>query len=200
MSRDRDVAAFGRRAQRYEAGWLGRVHRDIAERTIDVALRGPVPPPRRVLDVGCGPGYLLRRLASLLPEAVALVGVDASPEVVDVARAAADDERLRFSQAAAERLPFADGSFDLVVSTTSFDHWRDQQAGLGECARLLTVGGRLVVTDLFSLLLAPTLYTTHRGKARTKRRADRLLAAAGLRTIEWRDLYAVIIKTVVATK
>jgi SAM-dependent methyltransferase len=45
-----------------------------------------------------------------------------------------------------EVLPFPEGSFDLVVSTTSFDHWADQRAGLRECARVLAPGGWLVLT------------------------------------------------------
>ena len=51
------------------------------------------------------------------------------------------------------------------MSTTSFDHWSDQQAGLRECARVLVPGGRLMLVDLFSLWLAPTLTGGRRGKA-----------------------------------
>jgi len=43
----------------------------------------------------------------------------------------------------AERLPWPAATFDLVVSTTSFDHWADQRAGLAECARVLAPGGCL---------------------------------------------------------
>ena len=50
---------------------------------------------------------------------------------------------MRLEQAAAERLPFADASFDLVVSAMSFDHWADQELGLAECARVLRPGGSL---------------------------------------------------------
>ena len=44
---------------------------------------------------------------------------------------------MRLEQGAAERLPFADASFDLVVSAMSFDHWADQELGLAECAPVL---------------------------------------------------------------
>ena len=129
MARDRDVDAFDRRASGYESGRLGGLHRDIADRTIRIAL-AEAPDPRRVLDVGCGTGYLLRQMAARLPGAVDLAGVDAAPGMIEVARSAEPaDPRLRFSEGFAEALPHPAGSFDLVVSTTSFDHWADQGAG-----------------------------------------------------------------------
>lgn len=91
-------------------------------------------------------------------------------------------------------------SFDLVVSSTSFDHWVDQQTGLRECYRVLKPGGTLVLVDQFSLWLAPTLVGDRRDKARTKRRASRLLTTAGFGSLEWHDLYAVIIRAVAAAK
>jgi hypothetical protein len=100
----------------------------------------------------------------------------------------------------AERLPWPAASFDLVVSTTSFDHWADQRAGLAECARVLAPGGCLVLADLFSVLLLPTLLAGRGGKARTRRRAAYLLTVAGLHSPHWHRLYAVIIQAVTATK
>ena len=199
MARDRDVAAFGERAQRYDEGWLGQLHHQIADRTADLALTC-VPAPRQILDVGCGTGYLLGRLAARVPQAGVLAGIDASPAMIEVASGAAADDRLRFVAGGAERLPWPAATFDLVVSTTSFDHWADQRAGLAECARVLVPGGCLVLADLFSVLLAPTLLTGRRGKARTKRRATRLVMAAGLHSPQWHRLYAVIIQAVTATK
>jgi ubiquinone/menaquinone biosynthesis C-methylase UbiE len=199
MARDRDVAAFGERAQRYDQGWLGQLHHQIADRTADLAL-ACVPAPRRILDVGCGTGYLLGRLAARAPQAEALAGIDAAPAMIVAARAAAADDRLRFVVGAAERLSWPAASFDLVVSTTSFDHWADQQAGLAQCARVLAPGGCLVLADLFSVLLVPTLLGGRRGKARTKRRATELVTAAGLHSPQWHRLYTVIIQAVTAIK
>jgi ubiquinone/menaquinone biosynthesis C-methylase UbiE len=136
----RDVAAFEQRAARYEEGWIGRLHHQVADETAALA-RSVSPAPARVLDVGCGTGYLLRLLARQWPEASELAGLDPAPSMIEAAAASADDPRLRFSVGTAERLPFPDGSFDLVVTTTSFDHWSDQQAGLRECARVLAPGG-----------------------------------------------------------
>jgi ubiquinone/menaquinone biosynthesis C-methylase UbiE len=199
MAHDRDVAAFDERAPGYESGWLGKLHHDIADRTAELAL-SRCPAPRRILDVGCGTGYLLRELAARVPAAAELVGLDAAPAMIETARAAAHDDRLRFSAGVAERLPFPAETFDLVVTTTSFDHWADQRAGLAECARVLTPGGCLVLADLFSAWLWPTILLGRRDRARTKLRATRLLAAAGFRAPQWHDLYAVIIQTVTVTR
>jgi ubiquinone/menaquinone biosynthesis C-methylase UbiE len=194
----RDVAAFDERAPGYELGWRGRMHHDIAGRTAELAV-SVHPGPRRVLDVGCGTGYLLRLLAEGCPQATELAGIDAAPSMIAAAGRAAGDRRLRFTVGAAERLPYPDDAFDLVVSSTSFDHWADQRAGLGECARVLALGGHLVLADLFSPLLLPTLLAGRGGKARTPGRASQLLRAAGFRDLAWHDLYALIIKAVTAT-
>lgn len=198
MPPERDLAAFEARATSYEQGWRGRLHHDIADKTADLAL-STWPNPRRVLDVGCGTGYLLRSLSKRYPGADELTGVDPAPSMIEVATESIDDARLRFSTAVAEHLPFPDGTFDLVVSTTSFDHWSDQQQGLRECSRILTSGGSLILVDQFSLWLSPTLISSRRGKARTKRRASRLLQVAGFSSLAWHDLYSVIIKAVTAT-
>lgn len=199
MVHDRDVAAFEERASGYESGWLGRLHHDIADKAIDLALTGSAR-PRSVLDVGCGTGYLLRRLAARVPDALELTGIDAAPAMIQTARTMAGDSRIRFAEATAEELPYPERTFDLVISTTSFDHWADQRAGLAECARVLVPGGRLVLVDQFSGWLLPTLLASRRGKARTKRRATRLMADAGFPAPQWHDLYAVIIRAAVATR
>jgi ubiquinone/menaquinone biosynthesis C-methylase UbiE len=194
----RDVGAFNDRATGYDGGWRGRLHHTISDRTADLAVR-TVPSPNAVLDVGCGTGYLLHVLADRYPNAQQLAGIDAAPQMVEVARSVARDARLSFTQGAAESLGYPDHTFDLIVSTTSFDHWSDQLAGLIECARVLRPGGRIVLVDQFSPWLLPTLATSRRGKARTKRRADHLLLRAGFRSQQWHRVQAVIINGVTAT-
>lgn len=198
MPPHRDLAAFDERAAGYEQGWRGRLHHEIGERTARLAMSRSQSPDR-VLDLGCGTGYLLRRFAREYPDAQKLAGIDAAASMIEVAKDGADDARLDFLVGVAEQLPYPDGSFDLVVSTTSFDHWSDQQKGLVECRRVLTDGGQLVLVDQFSNWLLPTLIVSRRGKARTKKRAGRLLATAGFQSVVWHDLYATIIKAVTAT-
>jgi ubiquinone/menaquinone biosynthesis C-methylase UbiE len=163
-----------------------------------VAVR-EAPEAKSVLDVGCGTGYLLVQLAALLPEAVELEGVDPAPAMVDVARSRVPrDRRLRFRTGIAEQLPFPDGVFDLVVSTTSFDHWADQRAGLAECARVLARNGCFVLADQFSVWLLPTLLVDRRGRARTVPRADALLRDVGFKATTWHSLGLTIVQAVSA--
>jgi ubiquinone/menaquinone biosynthesis C-methylase UbiE len=192
----RDVQAFHDRAQGYEGEVLGRFHAEVVARTTDLAL-ACAKSPKRVLDVGCGTGQLLRQLAERLPHAAELTGVDAAQGMIEAANSA--DNRLRYLQGTAERLPFEDASFDLVISTTSFDHWTDQAAGLAECHRVLAPGGRFVLADLFSLALLPTLIGGRSDRARTRLRATKLLAAAGFRSVTWHRLHSGIIRAVTAT-
>lgn len=199
MPYDRDVQAFDDRAAGYESGRHGRVHKDISDRVVRLAL-SQARAPARVLDVGCGTGYVLRELAAALPQARDLLGVDPAPKMIEVARAASADPRLDFARGTAERLPCGDSAYDLVVATTSFDHWADQAAGIRECARVLAPGGTLVLTDLFSALLWPTMLGSRGGKARTRSRATRLITAAGLREPRWHPCYAAIIASVTAVK
>jgi ubiquinone/menaquinone biosynthesis C-methylase UbiE len=199
MPYDRDVQAFDERAASYESGRHGQLHKAISDRVVDLAL-SRAPAPRRVLDVGCGTGYVLRQLADRLSEAAEFLGVDAAPNMIEVARSASADDRLTFVLGTAERLPADDGAYDLVVSTTSFDHWIDQAAGIRECARVLAPGGTLVLTDQFSSLLRPTMLGSRRGKARTRSRATRLITGAGLREPQWHRCYAVIIQSVTAVR
>jgi ubiquinone/menaquinone biosynthesis C-methylase UbiE len=195
----RDLAAFNNRAAGYDRGRRGRLHHEIADRTASLAV-ATIASPSRVLDVGCGTGYLLGTLARRYPDAQQLSGIDAAPQMIATASSFAADDRLNFTVGVAEELGYPDGTFDLIVSTTSFDHWTDQQAGLVECARVLRRGGHLVLVDQFSWWLLPTLATRRRGKARTKSRATNLLLHAGFRSQQWHRLYAVIINAVTATK
>lgn len=199
VARYRDVQAFADRAVGYEDGFRGQLHQEIATRAVDLALAW-VPSPGRVLDVGCGTGLVLGELARRAPGAVELTGVDPAQAMVDVATAQAADRRLTYRPAAAESLPFPEASFDLVVSATSFDHWADQRAGLAECRRVLIPGGQLVLTDLFSLALLPTLLGRRADRARTPLRATKLLAATGFRSLTWHRHYAMIIKSVTARR
>jgi len=104
-----------------------------------------------LLDIGTGPGWLLFRLHARCP-ALRLIGIDISPGMVaqgrrNAAHAGASD-RIEFCHGSANQLPFPDASFDVVVSTGSFHHWKDRVAGLNEVHRVLRPGGRALIYDL----------------------------------------------------
>ena len=104
----------------------------------------------RILDVGCGPGWFPLELADYAPDA-AVIGVDLSHPmtVTAVAHAAArhDGRHVHFAQARGEVLPFADDTFDLVVSTLALHHLQDPVAALQELRRVAQPTGRIIVFD-----------------------------------------------------
>jgi SAM-dependent methyltransferase len=94
-------------------------------------------PGERILDLGCGDGQLTMRLKK---SGADVVGVDASPSMVEAARARGIDAQ----QAPAEKLPFPAGTFDAVFSNAAL-HWvRGQDAMMNEVRRVLRSGGRFV--------------------------------------------------------
>jgi len=134
-----------------------------------------------VLDVGCGTGRLLVRLGSAYPQA-RLAGVDASPRMLGRAATARGQHRARFAAAAAERLPFADAVFDLVVATLSVSQWGDAAAGLAEISRVMAPGATLVAAEV--LRPGPSRSLTVRPRHREPGPSPTLLplvAASGLR-------------------
>lgn len=105
----------------------------------------------RLLDVGTGPGWLLIKLHQRLP-AFELVGIDISPGMVAEARhnmnIAGISGEVTIREGNAGSLPFEEGSFDVVVSTGSFHHWKEPVDGLNECYRVLRPGGCGLIYDL----------------------------------------------------
>jgi ubiquinone/menaquinone biosynthesis C-methylase UbiE len=105
----------------------------------------------RVLDVGCGTGTLAIAAARAAP-GVTVTGLDADASILARARKKASRAGLEiaFDEAMSTALPYADGSFDLVLSTLFFHHLPDdgKRQTAAELVRVLRPGGRLVVGDL----------------------------------------------------
>lgn len=111
-------------------------HRWLDERS--VALVRDFARAGRVLEVGCGTGLLLRRVAPLASEAV---GLDLSHGMLSVAR----ERALRVVGGSASRLPFRSGAFDLVYSFKVLAHVPDIREAVREMVRVTRPGGRLVL-------------------------------------------------------
>jgi ubiquinone/menaquinone biosynthesis C-methylase UbiE len=191
--RIRDVERFDRWAPGYDRSWTQRIFfAPIHQGVVDVVSRLGAT-PRRLLDVGCGTGALLRVAAQQFPEAE-LVGVDASPEMIRMATLTNPSPgRLRFVQGQAECLPFAGGHFDLILSTISFHHWADQQAGLQEVARVLAPGGSFLLADHFVIPVQRVFFATpgRRKRFHTPAEIDGMLGEAGLVDPTWHDIYKI---------
>ena len=103
-----------------------------------------------VLNVGCGTGTLAVAAAQAAPS-VSVTGLDADPSILAKARkrAAAAGLEIGFDEGRSTALPYADATFDLVLSTLFFHHLPDdaKRGTAEELIRVLRPGGRLVVAD-----------------------------------------------------
>lgn len=131
-----DVSPLGFTGERVlpddpEWAWCFQAHKFGYD---DLAAR--VPSGARILDIGCGEGYGAQILAR-----------SATVVACDYAHAAVKHARDRYPEAArylscdAQRLPFADASFDVVSSLQVIEHFRDTDAHLADVARVLRPGG-----------------------------------------------------------
>ena len=110
-------------------------------------LESKLPPggEAAVLDVGCGCGGLLSAISSHIGRGV---GLDVSQQMLAHARERnAGDPRVSFALGDAARAPYADGSFDVVVSFLSL-HYLTWPSAIDEIMRVLTPGGRLLCVDM----------------------------------------------------
>lgn len=101
-----------------------------------------LPAGARVLDLGCGPGYVWRANAGRVPDGWKCLLADLSPGMLAAARAHLG-ARFRYAVADAMALPFASGAFDAVVAHHMLYHVPDRARAIPELARVLRPGGTL---------------------------------------------------------
>ena len=131
------IQQFGERANAYLSSAVHAQGEDLQQLATLVQDHSQA----RVLDLGCGAGHVAFNVA---PHVASVTACDLSEEMLAVVGQGAAERKLgniRTQAAAAEKLPFADGEFDIVISRFSAHHWRDVGAGLREARRVLKAGG-----------------------------------------------------------
>jgi ubiquinone/menaquinone biosynthesis C-methylase UbiE len=169
-----DIQSFERRAGTYENSpmqglFFDRIHR---------AALGMIPAeiaPQAILDIGCGTGRLLRKLAKRFPDA-SLIGVDPAEAMIAEARRRTPGATFYVGQA--EDLPLPEASLDLVMSTTSFHHWRDQALGVRQVGCALRSGGCFVLADVLPPYLIYKII--HHGRWASPAAVKQMFSQAGL--------------------
>ena len=111
---------------------------------------GRLEPGERVLDLGSGAGTDSLVAALQVGPSGSVTGIDMTPEMVAKARAGAAELGLEitFVEGEAERLPFPDATFDVVISNGVIDLIPDKEAVFAELYRVLVPGGRIQVADV----------------------------------------------------
>jgi ubiquinone/menaquinone biosynthesis C-methylase UbiE len=138
---------WDRRARTFDAGaGHGLVSDEQLRAWLDLLSRLAGEAPWRVLDVGCGTGFLALRFAEL---GHAATGIDLSPQMIDQARRNAERAALQieFRVGNATALDFDDKTFDLVIARHVIWNLPDPERGVAEWLRVLRPGGRLALIE-----------------------------------------------------
>ncbi|WP_312417010.1 class I SAM-dependent methyltransferase [Pseudescherichia sp.] len=137
---------FGSQASAYLTSAVHAAGRDL-ERLRERLQRFP---QAHVLDVGCGGGHASFTAATAVEQVTAY---DLSSDMLGVVASAAKEKGLtniNTQQGYAESLPFADSTFDVVISRYSAHHWQDLGLALREIKRVLKPGGTVFLMDVMS--------------------------------------------------
>ena len=135
---------FDRWAPNYDLLFTTIFYQAVHKRLLEYV---ELPENPNVLDLGCGTGRLLHRLATQFPTLQG-TGVDLSSQMLRQARQRNQHRpRLIFKQGNAESLPFAEGQFDAVFNTISFLHYPQPQQVFSEVNRVLRQGRRFYLVD-----------------------------------------------------
>ena len=144
MSEGTVAAGYAVEQFRDPAGELKRLQQQAAilAGAEEAALQALGLPGRgRILDVGCGPGFVAARIVKARP-GLQLLGLDRDPAVLEEARRV-----IPVLEGSAEKLPFPTGQFDCVYARLVLRHLRHPETALDEMFRVLRPGGRAIVID-----------------------------------------------------
>ena len=112
----------------------------------------------RILDVGCGTGSLLEKIAARFPSVIP-DGLDLSPKMLDIARSK-NIPGVTLTQGDSEELPYSDDIFGAVLCCSSFHHYPHPEKALSEFYRVLKPGGYVIVCDM-DLPMTARIFANH---------------------------------------
>jgi ubiquinone/menaquinone biosynthesis C-methylase UbiE len=147
MSQQGQWQVAGSAPEVYERELVPAVFRVWAPILVELAQ---LRPSERVLDVACGTGVVARIAATRVGPSGTVVGIDLNPGMLGVARSVVSPDsrsggQLQWQEASADKLPFPDGSFNVVYCQLGLQFFADRPAALREMRRVLGTEGRLAL-------------------------------------------------------
>ena len=137
---DKKDFKFDKRAEKYDDGFEGRLSEKFYTLiTVNVSIDEGM----NILDMGCGTGTILHRLAEKY--SFNGFGIDVEEKMLEQARQKCPD--MQILQSSCDAVPFEDGKFDVVIACMAYHHFPDKDRFSAECARVLKNGGRLYIAD-----------------------------------------------------
>lgn len=201
--KERSKSYFDKLAERYDLSYAGRHSAHLVEVVLTWLSQESFD---SLLDVGCGTGNLLAAISET-DETVRLSGIDISLGMVSTAKRRLDGMAdLRVGDS--EKLPWAEGAFDVVVTTDSFHHYPRPARVLSEIKRVLKSKGLLIIADPWwptpiRQLVNLSLPFVRRGDVRvySEKAIQKMLAQSGFSVIRWERVgYSGYIVTASATQ
>ena len=135
---------FNKQAETYDQAIYGQHARSLYPFMLDKITHHY---GQDILDVGCGTGELMKQILEEDPSRK-LTGIDYSPNMIEQAKQKLGN-LAAFQFADAQKLPFADNTFDMVTCCDSFHHYPAPDAVLQEMVRVLKPGGCLILGDCY---------------------------------------------------
>ena len=143
----------GLEALNYDSALVERLSNEVASSYCGVGnpfSLGPINPGEQVLDIGCGAGVDTILAAMMVGPQGSVTGVDIVSEMIERAQnnlETMDLDNVKLQNVSGENLPFANATFDVVISNGVINLIPDKEAAMSEIIRVLKPAGRLMVAD-----------------------------------------------------
>lgn len=140
MNKKKDFS-FNKRAAKYDDGFEGKFSQRFYNMLLEhIELKSEIS----VLDVGCGTGALLKKMAGRAE--IKGFGIDIEKAMVDEAKQKCPDMNIQTGRC--EETPFLESTFDVITSCMAYHHFADKKGFARETARIIKDGGILYISDV----------------------------------------------------